>query len=318
MWYSKTVMNFPKNTRIIAYLLLLINTVIWGSSLVLVKPALEYTTTFRFLFYRFLIASILSLPIIFYYFQRIKNVWKNLIIIFSLEILGTSIALAFLYSGLNLTSALEASFLATITPIFIVVIGVLVLKEKEEKKEALGLILAFIGTVMLTVLPMWQNGMSNFKQISLTGNLLVLGHNISTAFYFVLARKYYKKLPKFFVSSVSFVVGMFSFLLLSIYENLSNSKNISEIFLNDLQNPTILWPAIFMAVFSSIIALTAYIKAQDYVEASEASIFWYLQPVVFIPLAYFWLNETISPAQIFSVIVICAGVYLAEARKAKK
>lgn len=309
---------FTKNTRLIAYLLLIINTIIWGSTLIIAKPAVDVSSAYRFLFYRFFIASIISLPIIFYYFQTIKNVWRNLLTIFILETLGSSIALAFLYSGLNLTSALEASFLATITPIFIVVIGVLVLKEKEEKKEALGLILAFIGTVMLTVLPMWQNGMSNFKQISLSGNLLVLGHNISTAFYFVLARKYYKKLPKFFVSSVSFFVGMFSFLLLSVYENFNNPKNISEVFLNDLQNPTIIWPAIFMAVFSSIIALTAYIKAQDYVEASEASIFWYLQPVVFIPLAYFWLNETISPAQIFSVIVICTGVYLAEVRKNKK
>ena len=72
---------------------------------------------------------------------------------------------------------------------------------------------------------------------------------------------------------------------------------------------------IYGAIFGSIIGLTTYIKGQDGIEASEASLFTYLQPAIYIPLGYFLLQESASLLQIFSLLIIIFGVYIASRKK---
>lgn len=296
-----------------SYFLLAINTVVWGAAFIVVKPALEITTPFRFLTYRYLLASLAAIPLFIYFwpeFKRkvgVKNLRTKIGQIIGIEIIGSGLALAALYVGLNLTSALEANLIATTVPIFVTLGGIFLLKERIEKHEFKGLSIAFVGTIFLTLIPFFSlNG--QFTHFSIWGNLLIILHNVANVFYFPLAKKVYKGLPKFFVSSVAFLVALVFFALLSLWE--SGSIPIQE-----LQNLNVLWPAFYMAIFGSIIGLTTYIKGQENIETSEASLFWYLQPLVYIPLGYFVLGEHINIFQIISLSTILFGVYLAERRK---
>ena len=67
-----------------------------------------------------------------------------------------------------------------------------------------------------------------------------------------------------------------------------------------------------MALAGSIIAFWAYTKGQEYIEAGEAAIFTYLQPLITFPLAYFWLHESISSVGLAACLLIAAGVYVSE------
>ncbi|NCO12307.1 MAG: hypothetical protein COV78_03875 [Candidatus Pacebacteria bacterium CG11_big_fil_rev_8_21_14_0_20_34_55] len=304
-------------TRLRSYLYLGLNTIVWGAALIIVKPALSVTTPFRYLLYRFVFAALFSLPILLHYWSKIKNKKKIITKISLLELIGTTLSLGLLYFGLNKTSAIEASFITTTTPIFIVLAGILYLKEKEEKHEWFGLTLAFIGTALLTALPVILNG-NLFDGLSLDGNLLIIGQNISIAIYYVLAKKHYKKLPKLFVASISFYVGITTFLFLSLLElNFSFSNFIAAI-VNDFSSTSVWFATLYMAMFGSIIGLTSYIKGQDGIEASEAGLFTYLQPLIYVPLGIILLGEHIHPLQILSLIIIFTGVYFAEARFKKK
>ncbi len=309
-----------------SYFFLLINTITWGLALIIVKPSLEITTPFRYLLYRYIIAAICSLPILIYYWKKIKNKLKVIRRVAFVEFFGTVIALSLLYVGLAKTSAIEASFLTTTTPIFVVLAGIFYLKEKEEKHEVIGLLIAFLGTTLLTFIPVILNGMTP-KGLSLEGNILIIMQNIATAVAMVLAKKYYKNIPKLFITSLSFYLGILTFLSLSLYELFTtkidmNLTQLPQQFLqtvqNDLSHQSVVIAAIYMAIFGSIIGLTAYIKGQEGIEASEASLFWYLQPLVFVPAGIFFLKETVHPLQIISMILIFLGVYIAEKRVSKK
>lgn len=314
---SLPVSKHIKQSRWVSYGYLLINTICWGAALVVVKPALDYTTPFRFLFYRFGIAGLLSLGFIWHYWPQISHKLKTLKIIILLELVGLTLTLALLYSGLNQTSATEANLIGTTTPLFIVLIGIWWLKEKQTKHEWLGTGLAFLGTILLSILPLWQN--SGDKQtFSLTGNLLVVGQNITTAIYFILAKKYYHRLPTLFVASISFWIGIGSFWFLSLQEaGWKNSAWIQAI-LTDWSHPSIWIASFYMAIFGSIIGLTAYIQGQAGIEASEASVFWYLQPLVYLPLAAIMLGEKISLWQTLALIIILGGVILTEYHKRRR
>ncbi len=290
----------------------MVNTLCWGAGLIIVKPAFAITTPFRFLLYRYFFASLLSLPILFHYLPKKNKYIKHLPIILFYELIGTTLALSLLYIGLNMTSAIEASLIGTTTPIFISIAGLLILKEKIKKNEWLGLSLSFIATIVLTLYP-FLNNIQHQAKISLFGNFLIILQNIIVALYYIGIKTKYKKLPKFLVTTISYYIGLVSFLILSFYElNTLSFRNLIQIIYSDFQSISVWIASLYMAIFGSIIGLTAYIKGQEKIEASEASLFTYLQPLIYIPLGIILLNEKISLIQIASIITIILGLIVAE------
>lgn len=297
-----------KKPRLLAYLALLGNTLVWGLALPIVKKGFEAgLTPVSFLIGRFALAIIFSLPIIIYLELKHKKIrkhftFKNILKIIPLEILGTFLALYLLYQGLDRTSAIESSLIAITWPVLVTLGGIFFFKEREEKHELTGLILAIIGTIILVGEPLIRN--SGFTG-TLTGNLYVLGQNFAIAAYYLLAKKHYQGVNKWLVTHISFWVGLISFTTLSLIQG------------QPLMWQPGLWPSIaviYMGIFGSIIGLTLYLIGQNNIEASEASLFTYLQPVFSVPMAIFLLKESIHPTEIIALAIIIFGVYKAEKR----
>ena len=289
---------------------MLINIVVWGAALPISKFAVDSTSAYHFLFFRFIIAAVATLPILLYYLAKTKPSLVTLLKIIGLELLGTSFALGALYVGLAKTSALEASFLTTATPIFITLGGIFFLHEKENGREWAGLVLAFLGTLLLVFEPL-VSGETTLANNSVAGNILVITSNISIGLYYLLAKKTYVELPKIMVSSISFWVGTMTFFLLSLSEigDISLLWNSLQF---DLAQPTILWPSLYMGIFGSVIGLTAYIIGQNLIEASEAMLFTYLQPLVYIPLSILLFGDQLRPIMVIAVLTIGFGVFWGE------
>lgn len=302
-----------------AYLYLLLNTVCWGAALVIVKPALEFISPTRFLLYRFFFASLLSLPLFLRFAPQIKNLPKKLLQITAIELLGTTASLLILYTALSLTTAIEASLLGTTGPIFIVLLGVWLLKERQQRHEWVGLGLSFLGSLALVIAPLLNhNAIWSSQPHALLGNSLMVAYNLLNGWYFILAKKQYHALPKLFVTSVSFFVGLITFAILWLWEAQLSPIDFARIagsIQADFSHPSVWMASLYMATFGSLIGLTAYIKGQDGIEASEASIFTYLQPLVYIPLGILLLAETIGLVQIFGLLLVICGVAVSSVRK---
>lgn len=299
--------------RTVGTIFLLINVVAWGAALPIVKPALSFTTPFQFLLYRFFFAAVLALPILAYYLKTRPQLIKSIPKIIRIESLQTIIALALIYEGLARTTALEASLIVTALPFFVTLGGIIFLREKEEPHEWAGLLLALSGTIFLAVEPA-INGSLFDGRISLLGNLLVIAYNFGMAAYLLAAKKAYRQLPKFFTTSISFWLGLAAFALLSMWKQQLGPGELLAVSLEQLKNPAVLFASLYMAVFGSIIGLTAYIIGQARMEASEASLFTYLEPLVYVPLAVFFLQEPVTPGVIVAMVLIAAGVLVAEIR----
>lgn len=303
-------------TRWQSYGWLLVNVITWGAALVIVKPALDHTTPFRYLWYRYILATLLALPILFYFWPKLKHKLRTILVIVGIELLGTTLALSLLYIGLAHTTSIESGLLATTEPIFVVVAGVLLLKEKQEEHEWVGLGVALGGTLLLTAAALWQAqaGEQPWHTWLTAGSGLIVIYNVITAAYFILAKKYYAPISKWFTAAVSFVVGLITFGLLSWWEA-GSLTNLHLAVQADRWQPSVWIASVYMAVFGSLIGLTAYLKGQDGIEASEASLFWYLQPLVYIPLGMWWLGEQVTVVQLIGLGAIVAGVIIAEHRR---
>jgi len=294
------------SSRTKAYLALLAVALIWGMALPLVKPSLNFVSPFQFLYFRYLIAAPLLLPVLIGYAFKLKLTLKTYCQIIALEILGTPIALPLLYQGLKLTSGLEASLLGATGPIFTVVGGIIFFNERETKREWRGLLLSFLGTLILVLEPL-ITGKNSGVGFSLLGNLLILGHNLLNTAYLLMAKKLYRQLPKLFVTGLSYPVALASLWLILTLTHQSTAISLLSI-------PAVALASGYMAILGSIVALALLLYGQNLIEVSEASLFAYLQGIIAIPTAWLILNEAPTWPMAAGIILITAGVIFAEKR----
>jgi drug/metabolite transporter (DMT)-like permease len=296
------------NRRKKTYSYLLITTLCWGASLVIVKPALEFTSPFRFLFYRYLVAT--TVFSLFYLSKKRDKLAKvPLTRVIALELLATVVSLSILFYGLSQTTAIEASLIGTTGPVFITLAGIFLLKEKQERCEWAGLLLSVIGSILIITS---QNGLNN--KISLLGNLFVLTYNITNALYYVLAKKYYHQLDKALVGAISFIVGLIGFFIINLILAHGEFTKLMAQIAQDWTHRSVQVASIYMGIFGSVIGFICYIKGQENIEASEASLFAYLNPLIYLPLGILLLGETVSSQQIIGLGVVFLGILLAGQR----
>lgn len=297
-----------EKVRVKAYLSLLTTAVLWGAAVPLIKKSFETTTPLLFLTYRFIIVIILTtVPFLFYQKNqpKIKNPLKLLFIGF----LSFPANLLLLFYGLEKTSAMEAALLAALSPILFNLGGWFFLHENITKKERLGLSIAMLGTLLIVLKPLLSRQGLDYQN-HLWGNILVLIGNIIGVVGLIWAKKEKKNYTHFQVSYFSFLSAVISFTLLALLFEPAFTQD----FLGILRQPA-LWGILYMATFGSIIAYSAMIYGQSLIEVSEASLFTYLQPLFAMPLAIFWLKESLSPVFLFGSLLILLGVFLSEDKR---
>lgn len=297
--------------RRLAYLALVTTAVIWGSTIAVAKGTFTTLSPAEFLYFRYLLASLISFPYLLYLLYHLHPKLSLLIKISLLEILGTAFPLLLLYEGVRRTSAIESSLISATSPIFTVLGGIIFLKERETKREWQGLALSFLGTLLLVIEPiMLGNGSLTY---SLSGNLMVLAYNLLWTGYCLIAKRLYRRVSKLLVSVLAFPLYTLVYLAYLLFSGHSLPP-ISTL----TTSPYLFSSLLYMTVFSSFIAGTLYIWGQDKIEASEASVFTYLQGVVAIPVAFALLGETPSSISLVAIVIIALGVYLAESRSRRR
>lgn len=292
--------------RKLAYLALTINALVWGSAFPIIKPALDIITPTQYLYFRFLLAGIIAIPIFLYFYIKIRPKISYLIKVLLIELLGTALPLYILYEGLARTSALEASLIGSIGPIFIVLGGIYFLNEKQSGREWRGLSISLLGSIILIGEPL-ING-HTLSGSSLTGNLYVLGYTLLYTIYVLIAKNFYKSKPPLYFGSLTYLgTALIYGLILSYQQALPPLSLLAS-------SSSLLFPVLYMAIPGGILAFALYLYAASKIEVSEANLFTYLQGVVAIPAAFFILGEYPSLITLFAISLIAYGVYLAEIR----
>jgi drug/metabolite transporter (DMT)-like permease len=129
------------------WVLLLVLTVIWGSSFILIKRGLEVFTPGEVGAYRMVAAASLLLPLSL---PRIRQLSKTQVIHLLITGLLGSFIPAFLFpiAQTQLSSSLTG-VLNALTPLFVVLVGALFFNTSITRRNGLGLAIAFVGVLVL-------------------------------------------------------------------------------------------------------------------------------------------------------------------------
>ncbi len=297
--------------RTVAYVYLLIVSLIWGAASPVVKNTLQWFDPWLFLTYRFAISTLIALPYLTLthtpFPKKASDQWLVLVTGF----MSAPVALFLFFEALDKTTALSGSLITAAGPIFVVLGGLLLFRDHVTKNEKLGIGVALTGTILTVIGPLILNGhMDTLGRLE--GNAMMVLAVISEAIAVLLSKKAVRRgIHPTVLAQSQFIVGFALFLpLLLMWQT-------PESIINAIR--TAPWQAhagvLFMAVISGTFAYTIRNMAVKSIEVSESALFTYLQPLWAAILAVVWLREAITPSYILGGMVIAAGVIISEYRR---
>ncbi|HLE48540.1 MAG TPA: DMT family transporter [Patescibacteria group bacterium] len=298
----------PKRKR--SYIYLLIVAAIWGVAGPVIKYTLPDFPPMIFLAYRFFISALLMLPIALALKPKLPKTKREFAALTIAGILGSSVNLGLLFLGFDKTTVLDATVIGNTAPIMVIIGGVILLREKITRRELIGVVIAFLGTMMIIIQPMLEGGL--FATDAMYGNFLILTANVAWVFYVIISKTELKhKIDNMMMTTYMFLIGFVTTLPFAIYQSDGIKNLLLMISTAPLKAHLGVW---YLAVISGSFAYYLYQEGQKNIEASEATLFGYLSPLFSAPLALLWLRESLSVPFVIGTAVVILGVGIAEVK----
>jgi drug/metabolite transporter (DMT)-like permease len=79
-----------------------------------------------------------------------------------------------------------------------------------------------------------------------------------------------------------------------------------------------LWALLYLILFGSIVAYTAYVWLLKRVQPARVATYTYINPIVAVALGWFILREPVTPLMLAAMVIIVLAVILITAQRPKK
>lgn len=279
---------------------------VWGLSFVAASIVLKSISPVLLATLRFIIASILFLPVIIKNKFKVNTLTKR--DFYDMILLGfLSISIYFLlqytgvqYAGPEVSAIIVVGFI----PILTGLASSIILKERFTQKRLIGIVLGFIGVAFITI-PSIALGSVNIRFF--IGIACLLGNAISFSLYSTLSRKLLQKIKEPVV--MTSYVTLFGTIALIPMSLTSNWDTIRTLNVNQ-------WVAVFfLASICSGLAYFLWNYALSEIESVQAVVWLYLEPVVAFIGVFVLYGTMPSTTTIIGGILVILGAYLTSKMK---
>ncbi len=284
-----------KNLR--AHIYLFIVNLFYGAAFTVSKMVMpHYVKPFAFILIR--VASATTL------FFVLHSLWikekvekKDLALLAACGLFGVIINQELFYSGLSITTPINASLIMIMTPIMVFVISFFLSHESVTWQKILGLLLGCAGALIIL-----GGNKFSFNSSTITGDLLVLTNATSYAVYLVIVRPLMKKYHPLTVVKWVFTFGLLPVFIFGIRQ------------FNQIEWNTFTWQiwlgVAFIVICVTFLAYLLNILALRSVHSSVVGAYIYLQPVVASVISISLGKDQFTTEKIISALLIFSGVYL--------
>jgi len=269
---------------------LLLVTLVWGSTFVIVKWAIEDLPPLPFLAIRFALAFISLLP--FLYFQKAHISKGTLLKGVALGCLLFS-GYAWQTVGLQYTTASNAGFITGLSVVFVPALVALTTRKFPSPGLILGILSALVGLALLSLGDQFQLN---------KGDLMVLFCALSFALHIFFVGRYAPQtnatvLASAQILTVSVLSGIFSIFLPQ--STMHFSTNV--------------WVALLVtAIPATSLAFFAQSKMQQFTTATHTALIFSMEPVFAAFSAFFLAGEILTPKALLGAGLVLVGMLISE------
>lgn len=282
----------------LAWVIFLFLALTWGSSFILIKKGLEAFSPLQVATLRIIIAALVLQPLLWGQARKVPR--KSWIYIALVGFMGNGLP-AFLFPAAqaHINSA-TAGVLNALSPVFVLIFGLLFFGIGATLKQGIGVVLGFIGALLLTLA---RGGEINpFESLGYSG--LILLATICYGMTTIIMKKYLSH-----INSIHATGFALSFAAIPYAIFLFSYSDIPEV----LQNNPLAWQSLgFISILGAIgtaLAVVLFYRLIKMTEAIIAASVTYVIPLVALGWG-FLVGETFSLGQMAGIAIVLLGVYL--------
>ncbi|MFN3967461.1 DMT family transporter [Flavobacterium sp.] len=276
---------------------------IYGVSFTIAKDVMPtYIKPFGFILLRVLGATILFWLVSF--FGPKEKIQRNdFPRIIAAAFFGVALNMLTFFKGLSYTSPISSAVIMVTTPIIVLILSAIIMKERMETRKIFGILLGLFGTGFLIL---YGKSMGNATNAML-GNFLVFINAVSYGFYLIVVKKLMDKYNAF-----TFVKWIYTFGLLMVIP--FGWSEYQEIQWQTI--PTIiLWEIGFVVVFTTFFTYLFNLVSMRELKPTTVAVFIYLQPLFATIFAMSLGKDQLTWVKMLSAVLIFVGVFLVTKKK---
>jgi drug/metabolite transporter (DMT)-like permease len=276
---------------------------IYGVTFTIAKDVMPlYIDAYGFILLR-VGGSVLLFWLVWLFMPKEKIALNDFPRIIAAAFFGVAFNMLTFFKGLSLTSPISAAVIMVSTPMIVLTLSALIMKERMQKRMVFGIILGLIGTAFLIL---YGKSIGSATNAGL-GNFLVLVNAISYGFYLIIVKKLMDKYNAF-----TFVkwIYLFGFIMVLPF-GWSQFQTVNWA----LVPMDICWKIGFVVVFSTFLTYLLNLLSMKELKPTTVAVFIYLQPVFATIFAISLGKDELSLVKIGSAVLIFVGVYLVTQKK---
>ena len=277
---------------------------IYGINHTLAKGVMpQFISPFGFILLRVLGAALLFwLVSLFTRSEKIdrRDYWRLL----SCAVFGMFVNMLAFFTGLRLSTPVNSSVIITLSPVILLILSALFLKEKITRVKLVGIITGMLGALVLVLFG--ASTQANAPNIPL-GNLLFFVNGLTYAIYLILVKPLTKKYSTITLMKWLFLTGVFLNLPFTLDEFTA---------VDWLHLPAhAIGVMVFVVVGTTFSTYLLNLYALKTLKASTVGAFIYLQPLIAVLFAILTGADHITPIRALAGVLIFTGVYLSTRTK---
>lgn len=280
------------NKSVKADLMLLLVTLCWGASYLLMDISLRELPPLNLNAFRFLLAFALVAVIAF---PKIKTV--NRTTLKYSVLVGASLVAVYMGAtyGIMYTSISNSGFLCALTTVFTPIFAFFFKKEIPDRKLVIVVIMCTVGIGLLTLNEQFKPAL---------GDILCIICAIAYAIDLLLTETAVKneEVDPFQLGVYQLGFTGVIMLILSLFLETPTLPH----------SPAVWGSALFLAIFCTGLAFIVQPIAQQYTTASRVGIIFSLEPVFSGAMAFFFAHEVLLPRGYVGAALMLAGIFIME------
>ncbi|MBT8308525.1 MAG: DMT family transporter [Maribacter sp.] len=214
-------------------------------------------------------------------------------------ILGMGVNMLVFFKGLSLSTPINSAVLVTTTPIIVLIMSSLLIKEKITKRKVSGIFIGLIGALGLILFG--TEIRQDAPNIPL-GNFLILMNSVFYGTYLILAKILISKYHPFTFMKWLFSLGILICLPFGYQEFMEIKWSLLPF--------DMIWRIVFVIIGTTFCTYLFNIFALTQLKASTLSAFVYVQPLIGILFAIAVGKDSLTLIKVLAAAMVLVGVYL--------
>lgn len=197
------------------------------------------------------------------------------------------------FTAIRLMTMSTAAILLYTSPIWVMILAIIFLKEKITLNKIIALVLAFIGCVLV----------SGFGgKISVVGILVGLGSGLGYGLYSIFGTFALRKYSPYTVTTYTFLIAGLGSIFVANPVDLADKISKTE------SLPGLLGFVLLTSVVTAVIPFLLYTLGLNRTSAGKAAVLATVEPAAATLFGFFVMGETIGPVAICGILLVFAAI----------